>query len=96
MIFVANLVFLLHLNIKLVLWAKSDLLTLWVPCPQPKSLTPIFALWIKVILSGREVIAVLLDWAASLYAGNVDYNENFVTFVTDKAWDITSCKNRIS
>lgn len=39
---------------------------------------------------------MLLDWAASLYAGNVDYSENFVTFVTDKAWDISSCKNRIS
>lgn len=72
MIFMANLVFLLHLNIKLVQWAKIDLLTLRVPCPQPKSLTPIFAFWIKVILSGREIIAVLLEWANSLYAGIVD------------------------
>lgn len=50
----------------------------------------------KSILSGREVIAVLLDWAVSLYAGNVDQGEDFIVFIIEKAWDVTSCKNRIS
>lgn len=35
----------------------------------------------KSILSGREIIAVLLDWAVSLSAGNEDQGEDFVVFL---------------
>lgn len=38
----------------------------------------------KSILSGREIIAVLLDWAVSLSAGNEDQGEDFVVFLLIK------------